>query len=78
MGLNPEKHRIIGLDYERTQLDLERVRKKLVASFSTSGCIGVLAGFEPMSTKVMSTEVMSTDERLLFAGVRGVLKPKPF
>jgi hypothetical protein len=31
-----------------------------------------------MSTKVMSTEIMSTDKRLLFAGVRGVLKPEPF
>jgi hypothetical protein len=31
-----------------------------------------------MSTEVMSTKVTSTDERVLFAGVRGVLKPKPF
>src|ERR1700728_3957629 len=29
MGLNPGKHRIIGVDYERTQLDPERVRKNL-------------------------------------------------
>jgi hypothetical protein len=31
-----------------------------------------------MSTKVMSTEIISTDERLLFAGVRGDSKPEPF
>ena len=70
MGLNPKKHRIIKPDHERMHLDLKRIRSlenEFAPCSSTSGCIGVLAGFE-----AMSTEAMSTDARALYVSGRPV------